>query len=82
MTPAIYLLGLPVILPKHFLKCLPWFSSNFWSHSSTIETIDHSEIGMSLAKIKSVKHAQSHGTTYDLETEMPYLYRLWISNLK
>ena len=65
MTPAIYLLGLPVILPKHFLKCLPWFSSNFWSHSSTIETIDHSEIGMSLAKIKSVKHAQSHGTTYE-----------------
>lgn len=65
ITSAIYLLGLPVILPKHFLKCLLQFTSNIWSYNPTMEIIDHSEIGTLLAKInKRVKHAQHHGAKY------------------
>lgn len=67
MIPAIYLLGLPVTLPKHFLKCLPQFSFNFWSHGPTTDTSDQSETGMVLAKInKRVKHAQDRNTKYVL----------------
>lgn len=66
-----YLAPQTVILPKYFLKCLPQFSSNFWSHSPTVETTDHSEIGTLLAKInKRAKQAQKHGTKYVLRRSL------------